>query len=166
MVVHYAGRPYGIIDVYKLMTMVKDLVPVDIPISDLKVCLSKKTLWDNEDGSQVFTPMDVIEKRVESPEHWQRIQECDTSYPILVFEEVKNSTGFSTRLKNQDDLKNLYDLDILDGNHRVAQRLIFNYSTVKAVKVPWSIVEKCLITKGASVYTYSRVNSISGRTKK
>ncbi len=168
MDIHTLGTPYGLVDIYKLIALVnadKTLKPVNVPINVIKECMTR-TLWDNEDGTELFSPIDVIEGKVISSEHWERIQQCDESkYPVLVFEEIKNTVGISKRITDPDQLKKLVQLHLLDGNHRACKRMILKYSDVPTISVPWSLVEQSIITSRQSMYTFSRVTSLSCRTK-
>jgi hypothetical protein len=98
----------------------EQLWALDLPVNDVNVntldYLLDLPIWDfNGDRFQV-KPSDVLAQPSRYPDHYQRILNCDLSYPIHV-----------TRQNGR--------LTIADGLHRLAKAAVQGDATIKAMEL-------------------------------
>lgn len=74
--------------------------------------------WEDKEGNIVIKPQDVIDNPDNYPFHKDKINECDTSYPIDI-------------MKNK-----LSEWRILDGLHRYVKLIMEGITTIKVRKIP------------------------------
>ena len=74
--------------------------------------------WEDEDGNIVITPNEVINNLDEYPYHKEKINNCDTSYPIDIMKNKKDKWA------------------ILDGLHRLVKMFLNNESKIIVRKIP------------------------------
>ncbi len=78
--------------------------------------------WEDEEGNIVITPREVIDNLDKFPYHRDKINQCDTSYPIDIMKNKKNNWG------------------ILDGLHRFVKLYIAGESKIQVRKIPPEII--------------------------
>lgn len=138
---HHAVRPHGIYDVFKLWELTKHLQVINYPVENLLPML-EETFWENEDDKP-FSPADLLYGRIKSPKHEESVMKADLNYPILLFDqrEYAHVTGVNI----YDEMKVKSEKDILDGLHRYLLAVLKGDKTIKAVIVPWVILQRAKI---------------------
>ncbi len=97
-------------------------VPVEtIEISEL-LWIFDLPFWEDEEGNLVITPREVIENLDAYPYHRNKIQNCDTSYPIDI---MKNKNGKWLTL---------------DGLHRLVKLYLEHITKIRVRKIPPSLI--------------------------
>ncbi len=97
-------------------------VPTEIiDISEL-LWIFDVPFWEDEEGNIVITPREVINKPNDYPYHIDKIQSCDTSYPIDI---MKNKKGKWLTL---------------DGLHRLVSLYLKNETKISVHKIPKKLI--------------------------
>lgn len=78
--------------------------------------------WEDHQGNIVITPREVIENVNKYPEHRDKIEKCNSSFPIDV-------------MKNKKD-----EWAILDGLHRLVKLFMKGEKVIRVRKIPREII--------------------------
>jgi len=120
-------RDHGTYDVKKLWKKSNNLKTNRLYLDKLKHNLDKDYWTILINKKEVYiTPNQVLSNPLISPIDYQKIEDADLSYPIIVY----NDNG---------------DLDILDGLHRLAKSVMLGRKTIKVKMVSNDILSKCKI---------------------
>ncbi len=99
---------------------------LDVPVEEMEIdellWILDVPFWENERGDIVITPNEVIQNADQYPEHRDRINGGDTSYPLDV---MKNRRGKWLTL---------------DGLHRFVQLVLAGANTVQVRKIPPDLI--------------------------
>ncbi len=71
-----------------------------------------------------FTPIDVLLHPKKHPEHYSRIIESNTSFPVLLYNNV-----------------------IIDGYHRLSKSILEDAKYINCIDIPTSVWKKCFLGK-------------------
>jgi hypothetical protein len=95
---------------------------LDVPVEEMDVdellWILDIPFWEDEDGNIVITPNEVINNLDDYPYHKDKINNCDTSYPIDI---MKNKKGKWLTL---------------DGLHRLVKVYLNKETKIKVRKIP------------------------------
>lgn len=99
---------------------------LEVPIEEIDInellWILDLPFWEDKDGNIVITPNQVINNLNAYPEHQNKIQNCDASYPIDI---MKN--------KNNKWL-------ILDGLHRLVKMFLNKETKIQVRKIPPELI--------------------------
>ncbi len=104
----------------------KKLWALEVPIETINIGELSWMLdiphWEDEQGNIVIKPREVIDNLDKYPFHRDKINNCDTSYPIDI---MKNKLG---------------EWRILDGLHRYVKLVMAGESIIKVRKIPQEMI--------------------------
>lgn len=99
---------------------------LEVPVEQMDISELTWTLdipfWEDEGGNIVVTPREVIDNLDAYPYHKEKIDACDTSYPIDIMKNKKDNWA------------------ILDGLHRLVKLYMASESTIQVRKIPREII--------------------------
>ncbi len=99
---------------------------LDVPVEEMQIdellWILDIPFWENEKGDIVITPNEVIHNVDEYPNHRDRINRGDTSYPLDI---MKNKKGKWLTL---------------DGLHRLVKLVLEGANTAKIRKIPPELI--------------------------
>jgi len=106
----------------------KKLWALDVPIEEMSIkefhWMLHIPFWEDEHGNIVITPQEVMDNLDKYPMHKNKIEMCDTSFPVDI---MKNKKGkWST----------------LDGLHRIVKLILEGKNVVRVRKIPPEIIHK------------------------
>jgi len=104
----------------------KKLWALDVPSETISIdellWIFDVPFWEDEEGNIVITPNEVLQNPNNFPDHYRRIIDADTSYPL-------------------DIMKNKKDKWLtLDGLHRLVKLYLNKQGTAKVRKIPPDII--------------------------
>jgi len=115
----------GILDVEKLWELTKGHPVRSVSTASLDFLLDA-SVWSCDEGAEepskeevIVTPRQILDNPQLCPEHWRRIREADTSFPLLVLWPVTSPVP----------------VDVLDGFHRLANAFLFKRPSLDVVVV-------------------------------
>lgn len=162
---HTARRPWGELDVWRLIGEIKNaarngtLSKTSIPVDDIKDALST-IVWEDSIGRE-FPAGDLALRTSHVSEHYDRIYES-TNDPVIVFREALHKKELMEYVPKI--LQNEWEpaeLDLLDGLHRLMKALMTHQKTIDVYDVPLSLVKKALMAPNKSIVSRSRMNRMS-----
>jgi len=99
---------------------------LEVPVEEMNIdelrWIMDVPFWEDDDGNIVITPNEVIQNMDRYPDHRDRIQNADNSFPLDV---MKNKKG---------------EWLTLDGLHRLVKQILEGRKTVRVRKIPREIV--------------------------
>lgn len=99
---------------------------LEVPVEDMDIgkllWILDVPFWEDDEGNIVFTPREVMENLDAYPNHRDRIQNSDTSYPLDI---MKNKKG---------------EWLTLDGLHRFAKMVLDGAMTIRVRKIPPELI--------------------------
>ena len=99
---------------------------LDVPVEEMDIkeleWIFTIPFWEDEKGNIVITPKQVMDNLDAYPDHKERIENCDCSYPLDI---MRNKKGKWLTL---------------DGLHRLVSIYLDGTKTVKVRKIPPEIV--------------------------
>lgn len=157
MGVHCAVRSHGMYEVAKMWKQIPWLTPFRISMKTLRHELEVKA-WVSETG-KIISPMDIIEQRIQDDGHWERIQNADLNYSIIVMDERINERHSGNLSATSRPIK----WDVLDGYHRLSKAYLYNLESIQAVEFTWEMLQKTRIerwTEGDEALKSNTLNSV------
>ena len=132
-------RDHGTYDVNKLWNKTKNIKTNRIYLDKIIHNLDKDLWTIIVDGKPKYiTPNQVIKNPHISPLDFNKINNADLQYPIIIYDQnLKSSASSASRDSS--------DLDVLDGLHRLAKAVILKHKTIKVKYVTTDILQKCKI---------------------
>jgi len=104
----------------------RKLWALEVPVEEMNIdelrWIMDVPFWEDDDGNIVITPNEVIQNMDRYPDHRDRIQNADNSFPLDV---MKNKKG---------------EWLTLDGLHRLVKQILEGRKTVRVRKIPREIV--------------------------
>ena len=99
---------------------------LDVPVETMDIeeleWILDVPFWEDDNGNIVITPREVMNNLDAYPDHRDRLNSCDTSYPLDI---MKNKKG---------------NWLTLDGLHRLVKLFLEKAKTVQVRKIPPEIV--------------------------
>jgi len=135
-------RDHGTYDVNKLWNKTKNIKTNRIYIDKVIHNLDKDLWTIIVDGKPKYiTPNQVIKNPSISPLDFNKINNADLQFPIIIYVHNMDSSSSSSSSASRDKS----DLDILDGLHRLAKAVILKHKTIKVKYVTTDILQKCRV---------------------